>query len=45
MTYQFNFHTVVGNQNTFLYNTGVINSINSANLNVKQFYTLTESRG
>ena len=42
VTYQFNFHTNVANPNTFLYNTGTIATINSANLNVKQFYSVTE---
>jgi hypothetical protein len=31
----------VGNPNTFLYNTGTIDSISSANWNRKQFYTVT----
>ena len=41
ITYQFRFNTKVGNGNTFLYNTGPIESIDSANLNVKQTYTVT----
>jgi len=41
ITYQFRFNTKVGNGNTFLYNTGPIESIDSANWNVKQFYTVT----
>jgi hypothetical protein len=40
ITFQFLFRTVVANGGTFLYNTGPIESINSANLNVKQFYSL-----
>src|SRR5436190_15689857 len=40
--YQFRFNTQVGNGNTFLYNTGPIESIDSANLNVKQFYNVTK---
>lgn len=40
ITYQFDFSTTVGNGNTFLYNTGPIESIDSANLNVKQTYTV-----
>lgn len=38
---QFRFHTVVGNGNTFLYNTGPINSISDPNFNVKQFMDVT----
>jgi hypothetical protein len=41
ITYQFRFNTKVGNGNTFLYNTGAIESIDSANWNVKQFYSVT----
>jgi hypothetical protein len=40
--YQFRFNTKVANGNTFLYNTGPIESIDSANLNVKQFYNVTK---
>ncbi len=43
VTYDFNFETVVGNPNTFLYNTGPINSISSANWNRKQFYSITKT--
>src|SRR5947209_12978891 len=41
VTYQFRFHTKVGNPNTFLYNTGPITSISSPNWNRKQFYSVT----
>ena len=41
VTYQFRFQTQVGNPNTFLYNTGPITSLNSANWNRKQFYSVT----
>jgi hypothetical protein len=41
VTYQFRFKTTIGNGNTFLYNTGPIESINSANLNIKQTYSVT----
>lgn len=41
ITYQFRFNTVVGNGNTFLYNTGPIDSIDSPNWNMKQFYSVT----
>jgi Domain of unknown function (DUF4331) len=43
ITYEFNFTTVVGDPNTFLYNTGQISSISSANWNRKQFYSVTRS--
>ncbi len=43
ITYQFNFQTVVGNPNTFLYNTGPIDSISSPNWNRKQFYSVTRT--
>ncbi|MFL5735132.1 MAG: DUF4331 domain-containing protein [Chloroflexia bacterium] len=39
--YKFNFKTTVGNGNTFLYNTGPIDSLDSPNWNVKQTYTVT----
>ncbi len=41
ISYQFRFNTKVGNGNTFLYNTGPIDSLDSANWNVKQFYDVT----
>ncbi len=43
ITYEFNFETVVANPNTFLYNTGRIDSISSANWNRKQFYSVTRT--
>ena len=43
ITYEFSFETVVGNPNTFLYNTGPIDSISSPNWNRKQFYSVTRS--
>jgi len=43
ITYEFNFQTVVGNPNTFLYNTGPIDSISSPNWNRKQFYSVTRT--
>lgn len=42
VTYQFRFRTTVGNPDTFLYNTGPINSLDDADWNVKQTYTLTK---
>ncbi|MDQ2807035.1 MAG: DUF4331 domain-containing protein [Chloroflexota bacterium] len=41
VVYQFRFNTVVGNENTFLYATSPITSIDSPNWNFKQFYTVT----
>ena len=41
ITYQFQFSTVVGNTNTFLYNTGSVNNLTDATLNVKQTYTVS----
>ena len=37
-TYEFSFATAITNPNTFLYNTGPIDSISSPNWNRKQFY-------
>ncbi len=45
ITYQFRFNTQVVNPNTFLYNTGQVTSITDPDLNVRQFFTLTEVRG
>ena len=42
ITYQFQFHTEVRNPNTFLYNTGPIGSLNDANWNRRQFYSVTK---
>jgi hypothetical protein len=41
ITYEFTFETLVRDPNTFLYNTGPIDSIDSANWNRRQFYTIT----
>jgi hypothetical protein len=41
VTFQFRFQTTLANQNTFLYNTGPITSLNSPNWNSKQTYTVT----
>jgi hypothetical protein len=41
ITYQFRFDTQVGNGNTFLYNTGPIESLDDPDFNVKQTYTVT----
>ncbi len=41
ITYEFTFQTQVSNPNTFLYNTGTIDSIDSPNWNRKQFYSVT----
>jgi len=40
--YEFRFTTEVGNPSTFLYNTGPIESLDSANFNRKQFYSVTK---
>jgi hypothetical protein len=40
--YEFNFKTSVRNPATFLYNTGPVTSLNDADWNVRQFYTVTE---
>jgi hypothetical protein len=45
VVYQFTFKTTVASGDTFLYNTGPIDSIDSKNLNVKQTYTLTQVKG
>jgi hypothetical protein len=39
--YRFNFSTKLSNNNTFLYNTGPIESLDSKNWNRRQFYTVT----
>ncbi|MGO9754820.1 MAG: DUF4331 domain-containing protein [Solirubrobacteraceae bacterium] len=44
VTYTFAFETVVRDPNTFLYNTGPIDSIGSANWNRRQFYTVTRTK-
>jgi hypothetical protein len=41
IAYEFVFTTTVANPNTFLYNTGEIDSIDSPNWNRKQFYSVT----
>ncbi len=41
VTYQFNFETVNTIPTTFLYNVGPIESLNSANWNRRQFYSVT----
>jgi hypothetical protein len=45
ITYQFRFTTEVRNENTFLYNTGPILSLDSPNWNRRQFYTVTKVDG
>ena len=39
--YQFQFNTVIGNPNTFLYNTGPISSLSDPNWNKRQFFSVT----
>ena len=41
ITYRFRFHTEITNKDTFLYNTGPITSLTSANWNRRQFYSVT----
>src|SRR5712691_5618733 len=45
ITYQFRFRTDTRNGNTFLYNTGQVTSLDDADLNVRQFYTVTRVDG
>jgi hypothetical protein len=45
ISYQFRFQTQLQNPDTFLYNTGPIQSLNSPNWNNRQFYTLTRVSG
>ncbi|HEV8562188.1 MAG TPA: DUF4331 domain-containing protein [Actinophytocola sp.] len=45
VTYQFRFTTEIRNENTFLYNTGPIQSLDSPNWNRRQFYTVTRVEG
>ena len=40
ITYEFRFETEVRNENTFLYNTGPIQSLDSPNWNRRQFYSV-----
>ena len=43
--YQWDFDTEIVNPNSFLYNSGPIDSLDSPNLNIRQTYTLSEGRG
>ena len=45
VTYGFSFSTTYAYPNSFLYNIGPINSINDANLNRRQVYTVTRTTG
>jgi Domain of unknown function (DUF4331) len=45
VTYQFRFTTQTRNENTFLYNTGPISSLDDPNWNVRQFYSVTRVEG
>ncbi len=45
ITYQFRFSTKIRNENTFLYNTGPITSLDSPNWNRPQFYSVTRVDG
>jgi len=41
LRFEFTFHTTRQNQGTFLYNTGVVTTLDDPDLNVRQFWTLT----
>ena len=45
VTYQFRFRTETRNTNTFLYNTGPINSLDDPDWNIRQFYSVTRVVG
>lgn len=45
ITFQFRFRTETRNPNTFLYNTGQITSLEDADWNVRQFYTVSRIEG
>jgi hypothetical protein len=45
IAYEFTFKTQVRNPNTFLYNTGPIGSLDDANWNRRQFYSVTRMNG
>lgn len=45
VTYQFRFRTDRRTGNTFLYNTGPVTTLDDADLNVRQFYTVTRIDG
>ncbi len=45
ITYEFRFRTTIRNKKTFLYNTNRITSIDSANWNRPQFYSITKVAG
>jgi hypothetical protein len=45
ITYQFQFRTDLRSSSTFLYNTGPVLTLDSANLNLRQFYTVTRIVG
>ena len=45
VTFQFKFRSETRNPNTFLYNTGQVTSLEDADWNVRQFYTVTRVDG
>ena len=45
VTYQFRFRTTTRNPMTFLYNTGPVTTLDDADLNVRQFYTVNRVTG
>ena len=42
LTYEFRFKTIVRNPNTFLYNTGPIDTLSDTDWNIRQVYTVTK---
>jgi hypothetical protein len=42
VSYEFDFHTTRRNGETFLYNTGPVSTLEDTDLNVRQFYTVTQ---
>lgn len=42
--FEFRFRSSYRNKNTFLYNTGAVNSLDDPNLNFRQFYSVTRKR-
>ena len=45
ITFEWRFTTEIRNTNTFLYNTGVVTTLDDPDLNVRQFYSLTRIDG
>jgi hypothetical protein len=45
ITFQFRFRSETRNPNTFLYNTGVVTTLDDPDLNVRQYYSVTRIEG